>query len=195
MRNGGTLAGLADDDVVEVPARVGPDGPVALAQAPLAPELLGLAQHVAAYERLAVRAALSGDPVDARKALLAHPLIGQDEMAGELVERLLAGAGAMSGRVVLAVDGGNSKTDLALLREDGAVLALVRGGHQLAAPHRARRLRRAARASCSRRRARRPGSTATRAPTVGHLLLAGLDLPVEERALHDALAGPAGRDA
>jgi len=91
MRNGGTLAGLADDDVVEVPARVGPDGPVALRQAPMAPELLGLTQHVAAYERLAVRAALSGSPLDVRKALLAHPLIGQDEMAGELVERLLAG--------------------------------------------------------------------------------------------------------
>ena len=91
MRNDGTLAGLADDDVVEVPARVGPDGPVALRQAPMAPELLGLTQHVAAYERLAVRAALSGSPLDVRKALLAHPLIGQDEMAGELVERLLAG--------------------------------------------------------------------------------------------------------
>src|SRR5204863_230074 len=44
MRNGGTLAGLADDDVVEVPARVGRDGLVALEQAPLAPELLGLVQ-------------------------------------------------------------------------------------------------------------------------------------------------------
>ena len=41
MRNGGTLAGLADDDVVEVPARVGRDGPMPLEQAPLAPELLG----------------------------------------------------------------------------------------------------------------------------------------------------------
>jgi 6-phospho-beta-glucosidase len=91
MRNGGTLTGLAADDVVEVPARVGPAGPVALAQAPLAPELLGLVQHVAAYERLAVRAAHSGGPVDVRKALLAHPLIGQDEMAGDLVERLLHG--------------------------------------------------------------------------------------------------------
>ena len=90
IRNGGTLAGLADDDVVEVPARVGPDGPVALAQARLAPELLGLVQHVAAYERLAVEAAVGGDPVVARKALLAHPLIGQDELAGELLDRLLA---------------------------------------------------------------------------------------------------------
>ena len=33
----------------------------------------------------------------------------------------------MSGRVILAVDGGNSKTDLALAGEDGRVLALVRG--------------------------------------------------------------------
>ena len=77
--------------MVEVPARVGPGGPVPLPQAPLAPELLGLVQHVAAYERLAVRAALSGAAVDVRKALLAHPLIGQDEMAGDLLERLLAG--------------------------------------------------------------------------------------------------------
>jgi N-acetylglucosamine kinase-like BadF-type ATPase len=34
----------------------------------------------------------------------------------------------VSGRVALAVDGGNSKTDLALVREDGELLALVRGG-------------------------------------------------------------------
>jgi 6-phospho-beta-glucosidase len=93
VRNEGTLAGLADDDVVELPARVGRGGPVALEQPPLAPELLGLVQHVAAYERLAVEAALSGDRVVARKALLAHPLIGQHGIAWELVERLLdAGA-------------------------------------------------------------------------------------------------------
>jgi 6-phospho-beta-glucosidase len=84
MRNAGTLAGLADDDVVEVPARVGRDGPVPLEQAPLAPELLGLTQHVAAYERLAAEAAVTRDRVTARKALLAHPLVGQHEMAREL---------------------------------------------------------------------------------------------------------------
>jgi 6-phospho-beta-glucosidase len=90
VRNAGTLAGLQDDDVVEVPARVGAAGAVALEQRPLAPELLGLVQHVAAYERLAVEAALSGDRSVARKALLAHPLVGQVEPAWELVERLLA---------------------------------------------------------------------------------------------------------
>jgi 6-phospho-beta-glucosidase len=92
VRNDGTLEGLAEDDVVEVPARVGRDGPEPLPQEPLAPELLGLVQHVAAYERLAVRAALSRDPVDARKALLAHPLIGQVELVDGLLDRLAAEA-------------------------------------------------------------------------------------------------------
>ena len=88
LRNGGTLEGLAPDDVVELPARVGKDGATPLPQPPLAPELLGLAQHVAAYERLTVRAALSRDPVDARKALLAHPLIGELELVEGLLERM-----------------------------------------------------------------------------------------------------------
>jgi 6-phospho-beta-glucosidase len=89
LRNAGTLAGLADDDVVEVPARVENGRLVPLPQEPLAPELLGLTQHVAAYERLAAAAAVSGDTAIARKALLAHPLIGQHPLNEELVESLL----------------------------------------------------------------------------------------------------------
>ncbi|MES1246298.1 MAG: 6-phospho-beta-glucosidase [Actinomycetota bacterium] len=90
IRNGETLAGLAPDDVVEVPARVGASGAVPLPQAPLAPELLGLVQHVTAYERLTVEAATTRDPVVARKALLAHPLIGQVEMIDDLLPERLA---------------------------------------------------------------------------------------------------------
>jgi len=90
MRNSHTIAGLAEDDVVEVPAKITSAGPVPLPQTPLAPELLGLVQHVAAYERLAARAAVTGDRLDIRKTLLAHPLIGQDEVAGDLLERLVA---------------------------------------------------------------------------------------------------------
>jgi 6-phospho-beta-glucosidase len=93
VRNDGTLGGLADDDVVEVPVKVGKREAVSLPQPPLAPELLGLVQHVAAYERLTAQAAVNRDPVAARKALLAHPLIGQIAMVDELVDRLLAPQG------------------------------------------------------------------------------------------------------
>jgi len=93
VRNDGTIGGLADDDVVEVPCRVDGDGATPLPQPPVAPELLGLMQHVTAYERLAASAAVSGDPAVARKALLTHPLIGQYALSDELVDRLLeAGA-------------------------------------------------------------------------------------------------------
>jgi 6-phospho-beta-glucosidase len=90
MRNGGTLAGLAEDDVVEIPARIGRDGAVALPQPALAPELLGLVQHVAAYERLAATAAVTRDADTARLALLAHPLVRDYRLADGLLERLLA---------------------------------------------------------------------------------------------------------
>ena len=90
IRNGSTVPGLAPDDVVEVPARIGRSGPTPLPQPPLAPELLGLVQHVAAYERLTAEAAATRDPALARRALLAHPLIGQYETAGLLLETLAA---------------------------------------------------------------------------------------------------------
>ncbi len=90
VRNGDTLAGLAEDDAVEVPARIERIGPVPLPQPALAPELLGLVQHVAAYERLAAQAAVTGDRELVHKALLAHPLVGQEPPAEELAERLLA---------------------------------------------------------------------------------------------------------
>ena len=140
VRNGGTLPGLADDDVVEVPARIGRGGAVPVAQRPLAPELLGLVQHVAAYERLAAAAAASGDREAARLALLAHPLVREYRLADSLSEphaRRCRAAAARQGRresmsmgreLVVAVDGGGVKTDLALLDSSGALLSLVRGG-------------------------------------------------------------------
>src|SRR5437763_14744584 len=90
VRNGGTLPGLADDDVVEVPARIGRAGAVPVAQPPLGTELLGLVQHVAAYERLAANAARTGDREVARLALMANPLVREYRLAESLLERLLA---------------------------------------------------------------------------------------------------------
>jgi 6-phospho-beta-glucosidase len=90
VRNGGVLAGLADDDVVEVPARIGRSGATPMAQPPLSPELLGLVQHVAAYERLAASAAATGDRDTARLALLAHPLVREYRLTEGMLDRLLA---------------------------------------------------------------------------------------------------------
>ncbi len=96
VRNGGTLVGLAEDDVVEVPARIRRGGAVPVAQRPLAPELLGLVQHVAGYERLAASAAANGDHEAARLALLAHPLVREYRLASTLSERMLAADGRPS---------------------------------------------------------------------------------------------------
>jgi 6-phospho-beta-glucosidase len=89
VRNAGTVAGLEPDDVVEVPARILGDGPLPVEQRPLAPELLGLVQHVAAYERLTADAAVTRDRVTARRALLANPLVREYANAERLLDALL----------------------------------------------------------------------------------------------------------
>jgi 6-phospho-beta-glucosidase len=89
VHNNGTIPGLADDDVIETRCRVSSAGIVPLPQEPVPPLMLGPIQHVSAYERIAEKAALSGDVDDIRRALLAHPLIGQWAMVEGLVPRLL----------------------------------------------------------------------------------------------------------
>lgn len=90
VRNNGTVAGLADDDVIEVACRVDRDGAVPLPQPPVAEDMLGRISGVTSYERLLARAAVSGDTALLRRALLAHPLIGQWALVEQLVPRLLA---------------------------------------------------------------------------------------------------------
>jgi 6-phospho-beta-glucosidase len=90
VRNAGTFPWLADDDVVEVPCRVGADGARPLPGAPLDPLYAGLAGHVSNYERLAVDAALRGGRDRVFRALLAHPLTGQPAQADDLADRLIA---------------------------------------------------------------------------------------------------------
>src|SRR6266508_3124585 len=89
VRNDGALPGLPDDAVVEVPARIDAAGAWPLPLDPLAPELLGLVQQAKAYERLAVRAALSGDRAVAPKAVLANPLVREWQVAVPLLDALL----------------------------------------------------------------------------------------------------------
>ncbi|MET3983843.1 6-phospho-beta-glucosidase [Streptomyces sp. PvR034] len=88
--NNGTLPFLADDAVIEVQARVDRSGPVPLAVPRLDPLYAGLIAHVTAYEDLALDAAVRGGRERVAKALLAHPLVGQFDLAEQLTDRLLA---------------------------------------------------------------------------------------------------------
>jgi N-acetylglucosamine kinase-like BadF-type ATPase len=83
--------------------------------------------------------------------------------------------------VAIAVDGGNSKTDVALVRDDGAVLALVRGG--MGSPHHI------GLEGCVELLQGLVDKTGLRGTAdVAEVLLAGIDFPSEEQALLDALA-------
>jgi 6-phospho-beta-glucosidase len=89
VRNDGAIPGLADDDVVEVACTVDASGAHPLPLDELAPDMLGLVQHVKAYERLTIRAALSGSRDDALRALMANPLVGDYDIASPLLDALL----------------------------------------------------------------------------------------------------------
>jgi 6-phospho-beta-glucosidase len=90
VRNNGTLPFLSADAVIEVSAVIGAAGAAPVEVAPASPLLTGLIAHVSAYEELALDAAVRGGRDRVAKALLAHPLVGQYDLAGQLTDRLLA---------------------------------------------------------------------------------------------------------
>ena len=90
VRNDGTMPFLADDAVIEVPSIVDRKGAHPIPVAPVEPLFAGLIAHVAAYEDLALDAAIHGGRTRVEKALLAHPLVGQLDLADGLTTRLLA---------------------------------------------------------------------------------------------------------
>jgi N-acetylglucosamine kinase-like BadF-type ATPase len=81
-------------------------------------------------------------------------------------------------RLALAIDGGNSKTDAALIREDGAVLGLVRG--KGSSPHHL-----GAAAALDVVAALVEELDPPETPAEALLLLAGVDFPYEEEALEE----------
>jgi 6-phospho-beta-glucosidase len=90
VRNHGTLPFLPDNAVIEVSATISAEGARPVEVAPVDPLMRGLIAHASAYEELAVEAALLGGRDRVAKALLAHPLVGQYDLAQQLTDRLLA---------------------------------------------------------------------------------------------------------
>lgn len=86
--NRGTINELADDDVVEVPCLIDQEGPQPLNVGSLPEAVGGLVLAVKAYERLVITAAVEKSLELARLAMLAHPLIGDWELAGRVTTAL-----------------------------------------------------------------------------------------------------------
>jgi 6-phospho-beta-glucosidase len=87
--NNGVIAGMEDDDVVEVSCWVDADGirPITIGDVPEAQYLL--MRDVKRYERLAARAILQRSRKLAAEALMAHPLIGSYPLAKTLVNEFI----------------------------------------------------------------------------------------------------------
>jgi 6-phospho-beta-glucosidase len=90
VRNNGTFGFLTDEAVIEVTCTVDRTGAAPRPVGPVRPELSGLIAAVSAYEELAVRAAVHGGRSRVYAALLAHPLVGQHDLADALTDKLLA---------------------------------------------------------------------------------------------------------
>jgi 6-phospho-beta-glucosidase len=91
VENRGFFPFLADDAVIEVPCDVSASGIRPRPTGEVEPIYSGLISHVSAYEALALDAALHGGYDRVLSALLAHPLVGQYDVARTLTDALLAG--------------------------------------------------------------------------------------------------------
>ncbi|HEY3009405.1 MAG TPA: 6-phospho-beta-glucosidase [Micromonosporaceae bacterium] len=94
VRNGGTLPFLPDEAVIEATCEVDAAGARPVPVGPVGPALSGLIGAVSGYEELALEAARRGGRSRVYAALLAHPLVGQHELADALTDKLLAANGA-----------------------------------------------------------------------------------------------------
>jgi 6-phospho-beta-glucosidase len=74
VRHNGAVPGWPADWVLEMPCKVGRVSIEPIPADPLPPVCFGLLAHVKSYEILTVEAAVHGDRVAARQALLVHPL-------------------------------------------------------------------------------------------------------------------------
>ena len=88
--NQGAFPFMAPDDAVEVKCVVGRDGAKPVPLGHFANwHMIGLMQAVKAYEKLTIRAAVTGSYTDALQALLVHPLIGDYRKAKGVLDEML----------------------------------------------------------------------------------------------------------
>jgi len=88
VRNSGAIEDLEPDDIVEVPCDLDRTGPRPRRTGRLPDSVRGLVQSVKAYERTAIRASLARSRALAHLAMLEYPIIGQWEVATEVLRSL-----------------------------------------------------------------------------------------------------------
>jgi 6-phospho-beta-glucosidase len=88
--NRGCVEGLPDDAAVEIACRIDARGLMPLPVGPIPLAYRGLVQAVKTYETLTVEAAVTGSKKAALQALLAHPLVGDLDVAKPLLDELIA---------------------------------------------------------------------------------------------------------
>ena len=88
-KNNGAVPFMDETDVVEVLCSLGKEGIVPQPVTVYNDYVIGLMRAVKAYEKLTVRAALTGDRDIALAALMAHPLVGDISKAVPLLEEML----------------------------------------------------------------------------------------------------------
>lgn len=91
--NRGAVAGLPGDAAIEAVCEVGAQGARALPVGEMPLAWRGLVQAVKAHESLTVQAAVSRSRDAALQALLAHPLVGDIDVAAPMLDDLLAAHG------------------------------------------------------------------------------------------------------
>lgn len=89
VRNNGAISDLPDDVAVETSVLVRRDTIWPLAVGHLPPEIRGTIQIHKAYEILTIEAALTGSFEAALKALTIHPMVGNYDVARELLDKYL----------------------------------------------------------------------------------------------------------
>lgn len=88
VRNQGTLSEIADGDVIETTCTIGNGTIHPLPAAPMPEVVRGLVLAVKAYERAAIRAAVTRNARDLRTAMLLYPAIGEWEPSAEILKQL-----------------------------------------------------------------------------------------------------------
>ncbi|SEF78173.1 6-phospho-beta-glucosidase [Bryocella elongata] len=88
VRNGSTLPEIAADDVIETTCAIGNGQIRPLTIDPTPEAVRGLVLAVKAYERAAIRAAITGSTRDLRAAMLLYPAIGEWEPSAEILKVL-----------------------------------------------------------------------------------------------------------